>query len=443
MSLEKQFLQHLLTLVPNAKGQRFLLAVSGGKDSTALVHLFASAGMAFEIAHCNFHLRGHESDEDELFVRKLAEKFHKKPYIKHFHTEKEQKGSGKSIEMVAREERYAWFDEIGKDFDFIITAHHADDNAETLLLNLCRGTGLKGMTGIPALSGKYLRPLLPFSSEEILQYLKGNLLPFRTDSSNFSLQYHRNKIRHSIIPTLREINPEIIATFCQNIAHFNQQYNFYISEIQKIISEISFSKDNNLYISIEKLKLHESADLILFEILHPFGFTPAIINNVLETTSNISGKTFFSATHKLLKDREFLIIKEIGNEIASEQVIHNAEELQKAGFDCELLSADVKPTFGESNNVLYVDANHWHFPITLRRWNSGDYFYPFGMKGKQKVSDFFNNSKISRFEKQEIPILCIDNQIVWIVGYRTDGRFAITKQTKQYYKVTWFGNPKQ
>lgn len=439
MRLEERFIEHLKSLVPDAVHAHYLLTVSGGKDSTALAHLFHYHQLNFEIAHCNFHLRGEDSDIDEQFVRELASTMDKKLHVKQFHTLETQQGSGKSVEMVAREERYEWFETLCPEADYIVTAHHADDNAETLLLNLARGTGLKGLTGIPARNGRILRPLLPFTSEEILQYLSENHIPFRTDQTNFSTQYHRNKIRHEIMPVLRDINPEITSTLCHNMAVLNQQYHFYLSEIQRNLSEIVIKKDDKLYISCKKLLATNYAELLLYEALKEYNFTASQVKDIIKNLRGISGKIFLSSTHIVLKDREFLIVKNRGEEEFPHTLCRNLAELVALGFEIEEFSMEQPPQFPAPKHTIYIDADKMEFPVLVRAWEEGDTFVPFGMNGKQKVSDLFNNLKINRLKKKQIPILLIGDQIAWVVGIRADHRFRITTQTQHYYKISYHG----
>lgn len=437
--LEVLFSDHLHALIPNAGKCRFLLAVSGGRDSTVLAHLFLHTELDFAIAHCNFHLRADDSNSDENFVRELAQKFRKTLYVKQFDTNKVQENSGMSIEMVARELRYTWFNEIGKDFDYIVTAHHANDNAETLLLNLSRGTGLKGLTGIPEKNGKILRPLLPFTSQQIQHYADEKNIAFRTDITNFSEQYNRNKIRLKVLPALAKANPEIILTLCQNIAHFKQQYSFYTNEIQKFKSSITFTKDDYLYISISKLSVEEDAGLLLYEFLKPYNFSAETVQEIFAVMQAEPGRVFHSTTHELLKDRDTLIVRPSNSVTSFEFICNNEKELQNLGFEIELLSIKNKPHFSKNQNIIFIDADKFHFPVAVRSWRDGDIFQPFGLKGRQKLSDFFNNEKVNRFEKQRVPILCIDNQIVWVVGYRADDHFKIDEHTQYYYKLLYHG----
>lgn len=433
------FYQHLKKIVPEPEQVVFLLAVSGGKDSSAMVHLFSQCGLKIAMAHCNFHLRGEASNRDMEWVKKMSETYHCKLYIQEFDTISEQADSGKSIEMVARDLRYHWFREIGKPYHYIVTAHHANDNVETLLLNLSRGTGLKGLTGIPTLSGQFLRPLLPFTSDQIEKYIADNQIDYCTDATNFSEQYQRNKIRLSVIPKLREINPELIDTFTQNIARFSQQYNFYSRQILHFQNEITFCENDICYISIEKLLPNKDKELLLYEFLKPYNFRAAVVQDIIRHLSDEPGKVFYSASHELLKDRKYLIVKEIKEINFFSITIESSEELEKYGFSITRHEKNMPLHFEDDPRILYVDAEHFHFPVVIRHWEKGDYFYPLGLRGKKKISDFFVDKKTDLFAKKKIKLLCIDNQIVWVIGQRADDRFKIKEKTFSYYKIVYHG----
>lgn len=434
--METRFFQHLQTLVPHPEKARFLLTVSGGKDSTVLAHLFQRFNLDFAIAHCNFHLRDTDSDADMDFVKNLAEKFHKGLFIREFDTFSEQKDSGKSIEMTARDLRYEWFNKISATFNYVVTAHHADDNAETILLNLTRGTGLKGLTGIPALNGKFLRPLLPFSSDEILHYAQENRIDFRTDQTNFSEKYQRNKIRLAILPQLQEINPSLIATLTKNIAHFQQQFAFYQREINKKMQSICVKNADSLLISIEKLQNEPDQSILLYETLKPYGFSSNTTAEILTAIDGTNiGQLFFSPTHQLLKDRNLLIIKKIEDSTSHAIIIHDENDLRKAGFEVSRISITEITDFKQDTNSILVDADKLHFPLTIRNWKEGDKFRPFGMRGQQKLSDFFVNQKVNRFQKSQIKILSSENQIVWVIGLRADDRFKVDERTRECWII--------
>ncbi len=431
-----QFITHLQSLIDNPFKKRFLLAVSGGVDSCVMAYLFHHLGLDFDVAHCNFHLRGEESNQDMEFIKNIPYLKDERLFIKEFDTIALQQDSGKSVEMVARDLRYEWFHELGKEYDYIATAHHADDNAETILLNLTRGTGLKGMTGIPAINGKIIRPLLPFTAEDILTFAEENHIEFRIDRSNYSDLFRRNKIRWQIIPKLKEINPNLISTFTRNITLFNAQYRFYQQKIEILKTNLLLKKDNEYLISIKEIIDSGHSELLLHEILTDFNFHSNTIQNIVQQLHTTPGKKFTSGTHILIKDREYLIISEIKKINPLYIVIEHLSDLDNYGYSVELLDYKKDLQFLRDPNTIYVDKNKLHFPLTLRNWQEGDYFYPYGMKGKKKVSDLFTNEKISIPHKHRIPLLCMEDEIVWIVGYKADRRFAIKSgETKQYYVI--------
>ena len=438
--MKESFYNHLTQLVGTPEDCTFLLTVSGGGDSVVMAHLFHSSGLKFAIAHCNFHLRGDDSDEDMRFVQQLAANYGVQLFVKEFDTFSIQKNSGKSVEMVARDLRYQWFEEVGQPFDFIVTAHHANDNAETLLLNLCRGTGLKGLTGIPARNGKYLRPLLPFLADELRNYATRHHLAFRTDQTNFSEQYQRNKIRLAVLPKLTEINPDLIRTFTRNADHFRHQYDFYQRQIAAFKQEMVSLRGDEIRISIRKLSENPDKELLLYVFLKEYNFTAATARDIAQRLDGNAGKLFFSDTHCLLKDRDFLIIKKKEEETANAEItVSSWEELEELGFSVESHEVNGSVPFERDLNVLYVDAAKIAFPLTLRHWREGDAFQPFGMYGTKKLSDLFKDAKSSRFDKQKTWILCCKEEIVWVVGFRSDRRFCLDFDTKQFYKIKYHG----
>ena len=449
--MKSKFYHQLLSLAPDTPSARFLLAVSGGRDSVALAHLFADCGLTFDIAHCNFHLREEESNQEMLFVKNLPFLTTQKVYIKEFDTYSIQKQSGKSIEMIARELRYQWFEELKKEYNYIVTAHHANDNAETVIMNMLRGTGMRGLYGIPPKNNKIIRPLLRFSSSEIEQYCFENNIGFCNDSSNFSDLFLRNKIRHHIIPELEKINPKIMDSFSKNSDILLQQTHFFDTHIQhykqQIIEELPNQEFHNIeclepqnsnhriLISIENLKKIEFQSLVLYEILNPYGFNSDDVDNVLKTINTHSGKKFMSETFILIKDRKYFILEKIDARKSQPVYIHTIEELTNHGFSVELIKNTNTDSFAAFLNVLYVPKEKLTFPLTLRTWTKGDYFYPFGMKQKKKLSDFFTDLKINLLEKQKIRLLCSENNIVWVINYRSDERYRVDSQTEWYYKI--------
>lgn len=437
--MKEAFLSHLSTLIDHPHKQRFLLAVSGGKDSTVMVHLFADFGLPFDMAHCNFHLRGENSNEDMRFVQNLALHFGVKLHIKEFDTQSLQKDSGLSIEMTARELRYRWFDSLADDYDYVVTAHHADDNAETVLLNLVRGTGLRGLTGIPVKNGKYLRPFLPFTSEDILTYAKTHQIAFRTDESNQSEQFHRNKIRLSVFPKMKEINPNVISTFTHNIKIFNQLDTFLERQICNILAEITQQDDDKLLVSISKLKELPDKELLLFECLRPYHFDAATTHAVVLSLEAETGRTFNSPTHQLLKDRDYLIVKKKEEYAKIWHLCHSIQDLESCGFSVQKVACREGFQLKADAQTLYVDADKLQFPVLIRGWEKGDWFVPFGMNGRKKVSDLFTDLKIDRFSKMKVPILCSNDNIVWVVGLRADTRYRVDEHSEYYYKINYHG----
>ncbi len=436
---KSSFYAHLHTLVENLHRKKFLLTISGGKDSVALAHLFYQLQLSFSLAHCNFHLRGEDSNNDMKFVQDLAKKWQIPLYVKEFDTLAEQQKTDKSIEMVARELRYHWFDEIGASFDYIVTAHHANDNAETVLLNLTRGTGLKGMIGIPEINGKYLRPLLPFTVDDILQYVEDEHLSYCIDQTNFSEIFHRNRMRHTVLPALTSINPQIIATFTRNIHHFQQQFNFLQYEIEQYRNRFTEKNDHQFSINIRELTSHPYASLLLYEFLKPYHFSFLVTREIFKALEGESGKTFFSPTHTLVKNRDTLIVQKREENQPLNFSFQTIEELTNYGFSVDLQLNNGTVIYGRNPNIIYVDAKKLQSPFQLRNWETGDYFYPFGMRGKKKLSDFFVDQKIDKFSKYQTPLLCSNGEIVWVVGLRADNRFKIDAQTTHYYKIIYHG----
>lgn len=430
-----RFLQELQALAgENALHKRYLLAVSGGADSTVMATLFHEAGLSFAIAHCNFHLRGADSDRDMRFVQQLAAQWQVPLYLQEFDTLTLQKNSGKSVEMVARELRYTWFSEIAGDYDFIVTAHQSIDAAETMLLNLCRGTGLKGLCGIPSKNGKIIRPMLVFTAEEIRQYAEDHHIAYVEDITNRDEEISRNRIRHSVIPQMETLNPQFVSTTATSRQILQRQYAYYqkhiAADIQKVVSE----QNGQCRINRSKLAECDDLELVLYEILNEYGF-PAIVSEKLSVNSFFQpGKQFFSDTHILLIDRDFLLIQPKANSEEACVNIVSQEELSQY-FDIEEFEYQKDMVFEKNPDILYLPKDKLTFPLQIRSWRSGDYFYPLGTKGRQKLSDFFTDHKIDRFTKSKIRLLCSEDQIIWIIGWRSDERFKIQEKNTICYKI--------
>lgn len=431
-----RFLQELHHLAgENARQKHYLVAVSGGADSMVTATLFHEAGLNFAVAHCNFHLRGTDSDRDMHFVQKMAAYWQVPLFIREFDTLSEQKHSGKSVEMVARELRYNWFNELLPDFDFLVTAHQSNDAAETVLLNLTRGTGLKGLCGIPPANGKIIRPMLVFSAYKIRQYAEKQHIEYVEDYTNHDEEIARNRVRHSVIPQLESINPEFLETNAHTRLVIQQQYAYYQKHIEIEKRRILFQNGEQFQIDRTRLAKCEDRELILYEILSEFGFS-SDVSEKLSINANIqSGKQFFSDDYILLIDRIFLFIQPKGKAEIDIFNIDSLEQLQHY-FEIEEFEYQKDMVFEKNSNILYVPKEKLTFPLKIRSWQHGDYFYPLGAKGRQKLSDFFSDHKIDRFTKQQIRLLCADNQIIWIIGWRSDERYKVWKDGSKCYKIS-------
>ena len=435
----RQFIDSNQLLINN---DRILVGVSGGADSVVLLHILLKLGFECVVAHCNFHLRGEESMRDELFVEKLAEKY-KLIYKKtDFDTVRFAKSNKISIEMAAREMRYAWFKKLAPEnkCQAIATAHHTDDSIETLLLNMIRGTGLKGLTGIEPRNGDIVRPVLCCTRSEIEQYAQKNKLEYITDSTNLANEYSRNKIRNLILPMMADINPSVKQSLAENISRFRGSWKIYSEKIAEIEAHITFNKENQTFVDIDKLKSQSDPKTVLFEILQKYQFNSDVISNIFEGLDKSSGKRYYSDTHRLLKDREHLIVDEIEPNNTLEFSIDESTKLISIPINLSLnkKAKNEDFIFSKKSDKIHIDADKIKFPLTLRKWKKGDSFHPFGMKESKKLSDFFINEKINRNQKENIWLLVSDNKIVWIIGLRMDERFRITEKTKNILEISLY-----
>ena len=421
---------HLLT----QKG-RIIVGVSGGTDSVVLLHVLISLGYDCVIAHCNFHLRMDESDRDELFVRELAMELKVPYYSVDFETTKYAEDHKISIEMAARDLRYAWFYELlfNHDAQAIAVAHHADDSIETMLMNLVRGTGLKGLTGIQPRNHKVVRPLLCCNRLELETYLVRFDLDHIEDSTNASVDYQRNKFRNEVLPLLAEINPSVRQTLYDSLDRFEGIWAIYQQAIDTMKQLIVRNEPGLVKMDIDAIKKQEHIPTLMYELLHTYGFGPAVIEQVTSQLDGESGKVFFSETYRLVKDRKYLLIIKIEDNPVDDFIIAENETVIEFPFLLRINKQPVTPDFEVSKEInrIHVDASRLTYPLVLRRWKEGDTFFPFGMKQRKKVSDFFIDNKLSLFEKEHSWILTSNNEIVWIVGQRLDNRYCVTKQTKE------------
>ncbi len=427
--------QHLF-----AAKDKILLAVSGGVDSMAMMELFHQAGYPFAIAHCNFSLRNTESDDDELLVRTIAkEKYSAECFCKRFDTKSYAKQQKLSVQETARDLRYEWFEQLRSlhKFTAIATAHHKDDQIETFFINLLRGTGIAGLTGIPQKQNHVIRPMLFASRSEIEAFANENKIAFRNDSSNADNKYLRNKIRHQLLPLLAELNPNYAATLQQtigNLHHTEHIYREFLAQQNPLVE----TNGEEVQISISELKKLQPCAHYLYEYIACFGFNAAQCQDICAGMESNSGKQFFSATSRLLIDRQHLIIERIGTPPAVEHYRIEAHE-KNITLPLKLQLSNHKKTektqLKLDKDCGSFDRDKLIFPLTLRRWKQGDYFYPLGMKSRKKLSDFFIDTKIPRTEKSKIWLLCSDDKIMWVVGHRIDERFKVDEETKRIYKI--------
>jgi tRNA(Ile)-lysidine synthase len=426
--------QHLLT-----RNGKIILGVSGGTDSVALLHILISLGYDCVIAHCNFHLRMVESDRDELFVRKLA-KIYKIPYHSiHFETIKYADEHKISIEMAARDLRYNWFYDLLEKLNAqaIAIAHHADDSIETLLINLVRGTGLRGLTGITARNKNVVRPLLCCTRSELEDYLITHNLDHIEDSTNATSDYKRNKFRNEVLPLLTEINPSVRQTLYNSIEYLEGNLAIYQQAIEKIEETIVYKQPGLIKMDIEIIKKQVHIPTVMFELLHPYGFSSAQIAQITEQLDAESGKQFFSETYRIVKDRKYLILNAKNENPTEEYSISQttAEIHEPFSMKINRLAVDSDFTISKENNLIHLDSSKLIFPLILRRWQEGDTFYPLGMNKRKKVSDFFIDNKLSLWEKEQSWLLVSGNDIVWIVGQRVDNRFRVTNETSEVIEL--------
>jgi len=424
-------------------GDRILVAVSGGIDSVVMARLFGKAGYAGVIAHCNFGLRGQESEADEQFVRSLASEMDWPVFVKQFDVDAEASSKGISIQMAARDLRYQWFESLAAQEDCIAvaTAHNLDDSVETCLLNLTRGTGIRGMNGIPVRNGNIIRPLLFTTRREIRTYAEKHQIAYREDSSNRETRYSRNKIRHDVIPSLVQINPRFLETMSENMQRFSEAGQLLEKLVNETREELFMPGDQRIEIDAEALRILKPASTWMYELFSPFGFTRLQCEGIRQILDAPSGKRSLSPTHQLFKDRHKLIL------VPSETVAFNRYYLDRPEnnsslpfpMDVELLSREELGEIPADRETACLDYDLIDFPLTIRHWLHGDYFYPLGMDQMKKISDFFVDEKIPVPQKKRIWILASGKKVVWIMGYRIDHRFRVTEHTGRVLRLQIHG----
>lgn len=448
MALKLQYFQEALLQLssPSIQSPRFLLAVSGGLDSMVLTDLFSRSQWSFAIAHCNFQLRGAASDQDALFVQQAAEALGITHYSKDFPTQSFASTHKLSIQDAARQLRYEWLEEIRQkhDFDFLVTAHHLDDSLETFLFNFAKGSGLKGLLGIPPKNGVIVRPLLGFSRSELEIYYQRRKLQHREDASNASDHYDRNKIRLQIVPVLQEINPSLLASVAANLQHLKDSYLLFQAQVNQLKKGMVVKQDQGMQIQISPLMNHMARKTLLYEWLHPFGFHSNQIPQILDCIHRQkTGALFYAKNHRLLVDREQLLVEPISVEEARSYTIAKPERtliLPEGTLAFKLIPTPEE--FSKDPKIAYLALEQLSFPLTLRKWQAGDQFCPLGMNGQhKKVQDLLSDLKINRFEKEKVWILENGNQeICWVLGLRLDDRYKIQSTDQQCLQVIFQGH---
>lgn len=432
--LEK-FKKHLAQDFPFLEDKKLFLAVSGGLDSMVLLHLFQQLPYEIAVLHCNFQLRGLESFGDQNFVQQYTDTNAIPFFFTQFDTTAFATDYKLSTQVAARELRYSWFYEQleTKNFDYVLTAHHADDNLETFLINLSRGTGLDGLTGIPPQNDSVIRPLLPFSRHEIENYAKENYIQWREDSSNASDKYLRNKIRHNLIPILKELNPAFMSSF-EKTQNYLQEAQTMVEDASIIVyQQVAKQEGDAIYFDLKQLKRLANYKSYLYQWLNEFGFKAW--DDVYDLVESQSGKQVFSTDYRLLKDRDSLILSPLNLENENQEyMIENTQ--RQINIPLNLSFSKVAEISIVSNTAIFVDEDKLQFPLVLRHWKEGDSFQPFGMEGKsKKLSKLFKDEKLSLIEKENTWLLCSNNQIVWVIGIRQDDRFRIDNTTKNLLKI--------
>lgn len=416
---------------------KLLLAVSGGVDSVVLAHLCHDAKLDFAMVHCNFNLRGDESDGDENFVVDLADALEVEVFTQSFDTLRFAENSGISVQMAARELRYQWFEELrtSLQYDYILTAHHANDNLETFLINLIRGTGPEGLTGINSDRNNIIRPLLSYSREQIEEFAGRKKYTWREDTSNASDKYMRNKIRHHMVPLMQELNPQLLDSFSRTQTYLKESLDL-VEDYMSLLYPKIIQKDTYGYsLDIPFLQKIPHRKQVLYQLLKSFGFTQwDDVYNLLEAQP---GKIVFSDSHRLIKDREKLILTEKSLKPEDQEYhLTREEELVMIPDVGSIHISEVAKMGNPSKNCIYVPAAKLQFPLSIRKWKKGDFFYPFGMKGKKKLSDYFKDEKFSLPEKENTWILFSGNDIVWIINHRADNRFAVEEFDADILKIS-------
>ena len=420
---------------------KFLVAVSGGVDSVVLCELCKQSGIDFSIAHCNFQLRGEESERDENFVKIVAEKYNADISVKKFDTQKYAVEKKISIQEAARELRYDWFVQLKKEkgFAFTLLAHHADDNIETLLMNFFRGTGLQGLTAMPGENPDekfILRPLLEVRKKEILEFAKQNNLHWVEDSSNQSSKYTRNFFRNELLPGIKKVFPQVEENLLNNIERFKKANTLYQTSVEELKKKICEVNGSEVRIPVLKLMKYQHTSLI-YEIIKDYGFGEKQVEEVMKLADANSGKFIENKNYQIIRHRNCFLIAPKAGDAETVAIEEDAEKIDFAGGTLQLKKLpEEKFSLQKNENMAQLDAKHIEFPLILRRWKQGDYFYPLGMRKKKKIARFLIDQKLSKNQKENIWVMESNKKILWIVGCRIDDRFKITDATKNILQIS-------
>ncbi|MBA2501103.1 MAG: tRNA lysidine(34) synthetase TilS [Chitinophagaceae bacterium] len=421
---------------------QLLIAVSGGLDSVVLCELCKQGGFDFSIAHCNFQLRAAESERDEHFVKELAEKYKVSFFVKKFDTNTYADNKKISIQEAARNLRYEWFQELipglrlNQKPVWLLTAHHADDNVETQLMNFFKGTGIQGLRGIESKRSFIVRPLLFASRNQLVEFANVHKLPWVEDSSNQMDKYTRNYFRHHLIPLVENILPGAGENLKNNLSRFRDVFLLYQQAISLHKKKLLVPKGNEVHISILKLMHTTPLNTVLYEIIAPYGFTSKQTNEVVKLLNSESGREVYSSNHRIIKNRNWLIIAPLQDKDSQVIIIENENSIvdfENGRLSLKILQDAVPDS---SANTAHLDARHIHFPLILRKWKTGDYFYPLGMKKKKKISRFLIDQKVSKTGKEKIWVIEMNKKIIWVVGLRIDERFKIAPQPHQTLRLS-------
>lgn len=434
MPLQELFIKNWKRKGFTTGGQTVLLAVSGGIDSMAMCKLFLQSDIPFAVGHCNFQLRGEEADKDEQLVKDWCADNNITFHNIKFDTQAKVDEWRKGIQETARILRYEWLEHIRveHDYSFIATAHHANDNAETLLMNLFKGTGISGLHGIQAVNGNIIRPLLFAAKKDIMAYVQENNILYRDDASNATDKYTRNDVRLNLLPVIEQSFPQVIDNLNNSIQRFAEAEILYNREIERERKKLLEQRGNDYYIPIRKLRLRTPLNTICYELFKPYGFTPAQVSHLVSLMDSESGHYVASPTHRVIHNRDFLIITAVvatGTDFIKIDTV--PATIQAAGIQFSFEYKD-KVTLTDDSNTALINAAKLEEPLILRRWKQGDYFYPLGMgMKKKKLSRYMVDKKIPLHEKENVWVLESNRRIVWVAGYRLDERFKVTDTTTQ------------